>query len=63
MSRRTNGTNRASAMLNASRYTGYGKPRKTTASLAELNGHVNEKYNYTLIITGQGGENNGRSYN
>ena len=62
MSRRTNGTNRAGA-INASRYTGYGKPRKTTASLAELNGHVNEKYNYTLIITGQGGENNGRSYN
>lgn len=63
MSRRTNGTNRAGAMVNASRYTGYGKPRKMTASLAELNGHVNEKYNYTLIITGQGGENNGRSYN
>ena len=63
MSRRTNGTVRAGAMVNASRYTGYGKPRKTTASLAELNGHVNEKYNYPLIITGQEGENNGRSYN
>lgn len=63
MSRRTNGTNRAGTMLNASRYTGYGKPKKKTASLAELNGHVNEKYNYTLIITGQEGENNGSSYN
>ena len=63
MSRRTNGTNRAGALLNASRYTGYGKPKKKTASLAELNGKEKKKYNYTLIITGQEGENNGSSYN
>lgn len=28
MSKRRNGTNRAGAMVNASRYTGYGKPIK-----------------------------------
>ena len=50
MSRRTNGTNRTGAMLNASRYTGYGKTKKKTASLAELNGHVNEKYNYQSTV-------------
>ncbi len=54
MSRRTNGTNRAGAMIGASKYTGYGKPKKKTASLAELNGHVNEKYNCsrTIIVDG-----------
>ena len=49
MSRRTNGTNRAGAMLNASRYTGYGKPKKKTASLAELNGHINKNINSLII--------------
>ncbi|MEI3350033.1 MAG: hypothetical protein V8R18_02675 [Clostridium sp.] len=33
MSRRTNGTNRAGAMVNASRYTGYGKPKKNDRQL------------------------------
>lgn len=63
MSRRTNGTNRAGVPAGIQQCTGYGKPKKKTASLAELNGHVNEKYNYTLIITGQEGKNNGSSYN
>ena len=50
MSRRTNGTNRAGAMVNASRYTGYGRPKKKTASLAELNGQINsEKWTYLDI--------------
>ncbi|MFQ8839867.1 MAG: hypothetical protein ACLR8P_01780 [Clostridium fessum] len=55
MSRRTNGTNRAGAMVNASRYTGYGKPKKKTASLAELNGHINKNIN-SLIISKRFGE-------
>ena len=49
MSRRTNGTNRAGALLNASRYTGYGKPKKKTASLAELNGQINKNINSLII--------------
>ena len=57
MSRRTNGTNRAGALLNASRYTGYGKPRKTTASLAELNGRINENINSLIISRESGGCN------
>lgn len=40
MSRRRNGTNRAQAMVGASRYTGYGRPQKKAVSLAELNGHI-----------------------
>ena len=40
MSRRRNGTNQAGASVNASRYTGYGRPRKKTVSLAELNGRL-----------------------
>ena len=40
MSRRRNGTNRAGALVNASRYTGYGRPQKKAVSLAELNGHL-----------------------
>lgn len=60
MSRRTNGTNRAGALLNASRYTGYGKPKKKTASLAELNGHINKNIN-SLIISRDSGGCNGKS--
>lgn len=40
MSRRRNGTNRAGSLVNASRYTGYGRPQKKAVSLAELNGHI-----------------------
>ena len=57
MSRRTNGTNRAGALLNASRYTGYGKPKKKTAS---LNGHINKNIN-SLIISRDTGGCNGKS--
>lgn len=47
MSRRTNGTNRAAAMVNASKYTGYGKPKKKAVTLAEVNDHINNKtYRY-----------------
>ena len=42
MSRRRNGTNRAGAAVGASRYTGYGKPKRKTVSLAELNGRLNK---------------------
>ena len=52
MSRRTNGTNRAGTMVNASRFTGYGRAsKKTAASLAELNDHINKNIN-SIIITG-----------
>lgn len=44
MSRRRNGTNRAGAQLNASRFTGYGRPIKKTVSLAELNGQIKKSY-------------------
>ena len=57
MSRRTNGTNRAGALLNASRYTGYGKPKKKTASLAELNGQINKNINSLIISRESGGCN------
>lgn len=40
MSRRRNGTNRAAALINASRYTGYAKPNKKAVSLAELNDRI-----------------------
>lgn len=60
MSRRTNGTNRTGAMINASRYTGYGKPKKKTASLAELNGRINKNIN-RLIISRDSGGCNGKS--
>lgn len=60
MSRRTNGTNRAGALLNASRYTGYGKPKKKTASLAELNGHINKNINSLIISRDTGGCNGKR---
>ena len=40
MSRRRNGTNRAGSLVNASRYTGYGRPQKKAVSLVELNGHI-----------------------
>lgn len=43
MSRRANGTNRAAGLCGGSRYTGYAKPRKKTANLAELNGHLVKK--------------------
>lgn len=43
MSRRANGTNRASGLCGGSRYTGYAKPRKKTDSLAELNGRLVKK--------------------
>ena len=62
MSRRTNGTTRAGGMLNPSRNTGYGKPRKTTASLAELSGHINKNIN-SLIISRDSGGCNGKSNN
>lgn len=62
MSRRTNGTNRAGAMINASRYTGYGKAKKKTASLAELNGQINKNIN-NLIISRDSGGCNGKSDN
>lgn len=42
MSRRRNGTNRAGTAVGASRYTGYGKPKKKTVSLVELNGQINK---------------------
>ena len=62
MSRRTNGTNRAGALLNASRYTGYGKAKKKTASLAELNGQINKNIN-NLIISRDSGGCNGKNDN
>lgn len=48
MSRRRNGTNRAQAGLNVSRYTGYGKPRKKVATLAEVNDHLNKTIHSSL---------------
>lgn len=42
MSRRRNGTNRAQSILNASRYTGYGKPIKKAVTFAEVNDHINK---------------------
>lgn len=60
MSRRTNGTNRAGAMIGASKYTGYGKPKKKTASLAVLNGQINKNIN-NLIISRDSGGCNGKS--
>lgn len=62
MSRRTNGTNRAGMLINASRFTGYGKPRKTADSLAELNGHINKNIN-RVIITGGVERSNDKSNN
>lgn len=54
MSRRRNGTNRAQAMVGASRYTGYGRPQKKTVSLEELNGRIknNLQSYYSRIIGG-----------
>lgn len=62
MSRRTNGTNRTGAMIGASKYTGYWKAKKKTASLAELNGQINKNIN-DLIISRDSGGCNGKSDN
>ena len=37
MSRRRNGTNRVQELLNASRFTGYGKPRQISVDADILN--------------------------
>ncbi len=37
MSRRRNGTNRVQELLNASRFTGYGKPRRISVDADMLN--------------------------
>lgn len=59
MSRRTNDTNRAEAMVNGSRYTGYAKSKKKAVSLAGLNGTLKNKiqgyYNQKI-----GGNQDGR---
>lgn len=55
MSRRVNGTNRAAALTGGSRYTGYTKPIKKTASLTELNGRLTKKLQ--LQFNRSGGKN------
>lgn len=50
MSRRRNGTNRAQAAINASRYTGYGKPTKRAVTLAEVNDHIRNKIQGHYIL-------------
>lgn len=62
MSRRTNGTNRAGVPAGIQQCTGYGKPKKKTASLAELNGQINKNIN-NLIISRDSGGCNGKSNN
>ena len=59
MSRRRNGTNRAGAMTNASRYTGYGKPIKKVVSLTELNDRI-QKTTRSDYIRDYGGLQDGR---
>jgi hypothetical protein len=59
MSRRRNGTNRAGAMVNASRYTGYGKPIKKVVSLTELNDRI-QKTIQSDYIRNYGGLQDGR---
>ena len=59
MSRRRNGTNRAGAMVNASRYTGYGKPIKKAVSLAGLNDRI-QKITQSDYIRDYGGLQDGR---
>lgn len=59
MSRRRNGTNRAGAMTNASRYTGYGKPIKKVVSLTELNDRI-QKITQSDYIRDYGGLQDGR---
>lgn len=59
MSRRRNGTNRDGAMVNASRYTGYGKPIKKVVSLTELNDRI-QKITQSDYIRDYGGLQDGR---
>lgn len=59
MSRRRNGTNRVEARVNASRYTGYGKPIKKAVSLAGLNDHINKNI-HPYYIGKMGGMQDGR---
>ena len=59
MSRRRNGTNRAGAMTNASRYTGYGNPIKRVVSLTELNDRI-QKITQSDYIRDYGGFQDGR---
>lgn len=59
MSRRRNGTNRAGAMVNASRYTGYGKPIKKVVSLAGLNDRI-QKTTQSDYIRDYGGFQDGK---
>ena len=53
MSRRGNGTNRASVAAKVGRFTGAGPKRKTTVSLEELNGRI--KNNTSLLYQKTGG--------
>lgn len=59
MSRRRNGTNRAGVMVNASHYTGYGKPIKKAVSLTELNDRI-QKITQSDYIRDYGGLQYGR---
>lgn len=59
MIRRRNGTNRAGAMINASRFTGYGKPIKKVVSLTELNDRI-QKITQSDYIRDYGGLQDGR---
>jgi hypothetical protein len=62
VSRRRNGTNRAGKMVNASRYTGYGKPIKKVVSLTELNDRI-QKITQSDYIRDYGGLQDGRKNN
>lgn len=59
VSRRRNGTNRAGKMVNARRYTGYGKPIKKVVSLTELNDRI-QKITQSDYIRDYGGLQDGR---